>query len=220
MAAIKQRLRINVIQTAMMKRNTRYAAACLALLVIAGVVAGFTFSVAPKAELLATRAEESVPAQVNEIRGYRSWTLVNPQPVYISSRLDMLCRLPSAEDQQAETARNPHARKRISVYVNALGQQAMLTERNPKFPIGSVIVKEKVSPFKENAPELLTVMIKRERGFNPASGDWEYMVVDGTGTRTQARGKLENCQACHVPLKYTDYVSRSYMPRDVRSKLK
>ncbi len=63
-------------------------------------------------------------------------------------------------------------------------------------------------------------MIKHERGFNPESGDWEYMVVNGDGTRAEARGKLENCQACHVPLKYTDYVSRHYLPQDARARLK
>lgn len=202
----------------MMKRSTRYAAIGLALLMVGIVVAGFTFSGTQKAETIPARTEETTPSQVKEIHGYKAWTLVNPKAFYITSQLDLLCALPSAEAQRAETARNPHARKWISVYVNALGQQAMMTERNPEFPVGSVIVKEKLSPSKEGGPELLTVMVKREQGYNPDSGDWEYMIVNGTATKIEARGKLENCQGCHVSMKESGFVYRSYAPNEVRSK--
>ena len=48
---------------------------------------------------------------------------------------------------------------------------------------------EKVLPSKEStSPELLTVMIKREAGFNSDNGDWEYMSLDGTGSEVQVRG--------------------------------
>ena len=63
-------------------------------------------------------------------------------------------------------------------------------------------------------------MIKREPGFNPKSGDWEYLVFDGSGSKVEARGKLENCQACHAAKSETDYVFRSYLPHDVQSKLR
>lgn len=202
----------------MMKRNTRYAAACLALLVVGSAAAGFALSgTTPKAETISPRTEETKPAQVNEINGYRAWTLVNPQPVYISSVVNLLCRAPTAANR-ADEANNPHMRKLISVYVNDVGRQAMMTERNPKFPIGAVIVKEKLLPDKKDAPELLTVMVKREHGYNPASGDWEYMVVNGAGTKIEARGKLENCQACHVSVKDSGFVYRSYAPDELRGK--
>ena len=96
----------------------------------------------------------------------------------------------------------------------------MLEQSNPNFPEGSVIVKEKLPGKASQEPELLTVMIKRAKGFNPTSGDWEYMVVDGTGTTVQARGKLENCQSCHTGNSRTDYVFRSYLPNEVLNKLK
>jgi hypothetical protein len=114
---------------------------------------------------------------------------------------------------------SPHADKLITVYVNELGREAMLSELKPTFAVGSVIVKEKLSREKAGEPELLTVMIKRERGFNPAVGDWEFMATDGTGTKADARGRLESCQACHVLMKETDFVSRSYLPEELRSKL-
>ena len=201
----------------MMKRSTRYAAACLALVVVGSVGAGFALSGAPKAETIPSRMEETKPKQVSEINGYRAWTLVNPQPVYISSVVNMLCRAPMPANR-ADEANNPHMRKLISVYVNELGRHAMMTERNPEFAIGSVIVKEKLLLDKKDAPELLTVMVKREHGYNPASEDWEYMVVNGAGTKIEARGKLENCQACHVSMKERGFVYRSYAPDEVRSR--
>jgi hypothetical protein len=63
-------------------------------------------------------------------------------------------------------------------------------------------------------------MIKREKGFNPVSGDWEYMVTDGAGAQVQARGRLESCQACHLMNRSTDFINRSYLPREVAKNLK
>jgi hypothetical protein len=116
--------------------------------------------------------------------------------------------------------RDYHGRKYVTVYVNNIGRQAMLEQRDPKFPEGSVIVKEKLPDQSSQTPELMTVMIKRGKGFNPPSGDWEYMVVDGTGTKVLEQGKLENCQTCHTVSTGSDYIFRSYLPSEVANKLK
>ena len=91
----------------------------------------------------------------------------------------------------------------------------MLRQTKPDFPVGSMIVKEKLLRKDAGAPELLTAMIKREPGYNPASGDWEYVVLDGPGRSIEGRGKLANCQSCHALAKDTGYVFRSYLPKDV-----
>ena len=153
------------------------------------------------------------------IAGYRNWTRVNPTPVVQEPRISFQCAPPTVQQTQLESA-NPHSHKFISVYVNDVGRQAMMNDKLPHFPQGSVIVKEKL-PAKDSAsPELLTVMTKREAGYDPENGDWEYMAVAGDGRTVQARGKLEKCQACHVLEKATDYVSRNYLPREVWEKLR
>ena len=96
----------------------------------------------------------------------------------------------------------------------------MMSQMKPNFPEGSIIVKEKLLTRDSTSPELLTVMVKREKGFNQESGDWEYMVVDGEQTKVEGRGKLANCQSCHVLQSETDYVFRSYLPEDVRQSLR
>jgi hypothetical protein len=209
----------------MMKSRTRYALNCAALLVAASLVASLAFSrSAPQAKASAPRADElpspSQPAQLSEIQGYREWAKVNPRPVPIVSRLvAAMCARPTNDDR-AHDVSSPHANKLITVYVNELGRQAMMNELKPTFAVGSVIVKEKLAREEAGEPELLTVMIKRERGFNPPVGDWEFMATNGSGTKADARGRLESCQACHVLMKETDFVSRSYLPDELRSKLR
>ena len=153
--------------------------------------------------------------QVKEIAGYRSWTKVNAEPQLMPEPTAQLCA-----DVRAIQRKSPHDNKFLTVYVNELGRKAMLEEVAPSFPEGSVIVKEKLPAKDSDQPELMTVMIKQAKGFNPANGDWEYMVVDGTGTTVRARGNLENCQTCHQAKPRTDYVFRTYLSAEATKKLK
>ena len=139
------------------------------------------------------------------------WTPVNLQPYYISSALDGLCRAPTPANYEMVRKANPHVNSAITVYVNNVGRQAMFAKELGRFPEGSIIVKEKIGTTSEGrVPVLYTLMIKRESGFNPAVGDWEFAVVSGNGTQLEARGKLENCQACHVAKGKSDFVFRPY----------
>jgi hypothetical protein len=153
------------------------------------------------------------------IKGYKQWTRVNPVPAVFHSQIAFQCAAPTAQQTKMEQG-NPHRDKFITVYVNDVGRHAMMQERVPRFPQGSVIVKEKLPSKDSSAPELLTVMTKREPGYDPENGDWEYIALDGTGESVQARGKLERCQGCHMMVKATDYVSRNYLPSEFWEKLK
>jgi hypothetical protein len=140
------------------------------------------------------------------------WTQVNAQPYYISASVDALCRAPTREDYESERTRNPHAASFITVYVNNVGRQAMFSKEPRQFPEGSVIVKEKVGVYLENrAPLLYTIMIKREPGYNPTVGDWEFAVASADGAQIEASGKLGNCQACHIRKVDSDFVFRPYL---------
>ena len=152
------------------------------------------------------------------IAGYRQWTRVNPQPQMVPAQVSQLCAMPLIPPAGPGSPHGPN--KYITVYVNDIGRHAMMEEKTPLFPQGSIVVKEKLTTATSTTPELLTVMVKRERGYNPESGDWEYMIIDGTGKTVQARGKLENCQSCHEMDKDTDYISRAYLPMAFRLKLK
>lgn len=173
---------------------------------------------------IAGTAPAGVPSaggQVKEIEGYKNWTKVNAVPQLMPSNVSTACAMalpPSAN--RASSMNNPHRDKYFTVYVNDVGREAMLNQKSPKFPVGSVIVKEKLSSVNSQTPELLTVMIKQQAGFNPASGDWEYMVLDGAGAKVEGRGDLQNCQACHVANQKTDYIFRTYLSDAARNNLK
>lgn len=192
----------------MSRRKIMLSAICLVLLLSAAI------TLRSRAQQPARTSGPDITQAVTKlIAGYKQWTRVN-SPMLVSAQASQLCAI-------ALPAAGPHGPdKFITVYVNDIGRHAMMEEKVPHFPQGSVIIKEKLPLSNSTTPELLTVMVKREPGYNPESGDWEYMVFDGTGQTVQARGKLENCQSCHVMEKDTDYVSRSYLPIPVRSKLK
>lgn len=195
-------------------RLPRFSVTSICLLVGIGLFVSY-FAIQSSSSPVAPPAA-SVGNPVKEIAGYRGWSKVNTEPQLMPDRTAVLCAAPSSPT----TPKNPHTNKYVTVYVNDIGRKAMLEQSNPNFPEGSVIVKEKLPNKASQEPELLTVMIKRGKGFNPTSGDWEYMVVDGTGTMVQARGKLESCQACHTGNSRTDYVFRTYLPNEVLNKLK
>ena len=201
-------------------RRKKLVTVSLAVLALAGffLLRGISFAEQRAASVVSTATLLSNAAlQVKEIQGYRNWTRVNPQPVNMDAVVAALCAAPTGP---RSADKNPHLHKFITVYVNDAGRRAMMEEREPKFPEGSVIVKEKLARQDSLEPELLTVMIKREKGFNPQTGDWEFMVTNGAGTEPQARGKLNSCQACHTSMSATDFTYRTYLPASTRSSLK
>ena len=140
------------------------------------------------------------------------WAQVNAEPYRLSVSVDMLCRAPTAEDYEPERKKNPHAASFITVYVNNIGREAMFAKEIQRFPEGSVIVKQKISNhFEGSKPLLYTVMRKRDRGYNPGVGDWEFSVVGPNGKELQATGKLEKCQGCHQGKRDSDHVFRPYL---------
>jgi hypothetical protein len=153
------------------------------------------------------------------VAGYRAWTRVNPEPAVFHSRIATQCFLPTPEQRRLEDA-NPHRDKFVTVYVNDAGRRAMLEEKRPRFPAGTLIVKEKLTTRDSTDPELLTAMYKRDAGYDPEGGDWEYLVLDGQGKEVRARGKLESCRACHLDYPHTDFVARNYLPYELFKKLK
>lgn len=189
------------------------------IIFLAILLAGMAGYASIPTEIVAVQSSNTQPEQHELIKGYHQWTRVNPVPADLPSPLALLCFAPTTKQIEME-AGNPHKDKFITVYVNELGTNSMMHERNPRFPKGSVIVKEKLPTQESTSPELLTVMIKREKGFNAENGDWEYMALDGDGKEVRARGRLEKCQACHQMAAHVDYVHRNYLPAEVRRKLK
>jgi Cytochrome P460 len=67
-------------------------------------------------------------------------------------------------------------------------------------------VREKFSKPTDTKPEMLAVMIKREFGFNPDGGDWEFVLVNGAGTNLKLKQKQGDCLDCHRSQQDNDFV--------------
>lgn len=191
----------------------------IALAVLCLVVGLAPSKVVEEVRSSSTPSLENIPG-VKEISEYRQWVRVNLTSLPLNPLNAGLCRAPMPADIISSQA-NPHREvgKFFAVYVNEIGRRAMMSQLHPSFPQNSIIVKEKLPTEKSTAPELLTVMIKREKGFNPNFGDWEFLVLDGKATKIQARGDLTHCQFCHRDLSQTDYVFRTYLPAGAKEKL-
>ena len=144
---------------------------------------------------------------------YRKWDKVTPKPVKMPAAVAVDCA-------PANAPRGPHADKFINVFVNKMGRDSMLKERKPQFAEGTIIVKEKLAAPNSPQAELMTAMVKREEGFNPAAGDWEFFVLKSPEKIVLERGKLPHCQTCHASAKQTDYVFRSYLSASAQEKLR
>jgi len=159
-------------------------------------------------------SQRPLQSDLANLAKYRNWTLVNPTPDLMEPVAASSCAIISGQQEPS-----PHLSKYISVFVNPVAREEMMTKGSPKFPIGSMIVKQKLGSADSTTPELLTAMIKRGPGYNPESGDWEYLVLDGIASKIIEQGKLKECSGCHRSYKHSDFVTRTYLPQTVQDKL-
>jgi hypothetical protein len=109
--------------------------------------------------------------------------------------------------------KNPHEGGLVTyarVYVNDLGEPEVAKE-NPVFPVGTVFVREKLWQENDQTPALLTVMVKREKGFSKKTNDWEFLTLDGATQKLQKREKTGSCSKCHAGAQQTDFVFKTYL---------
>jgi len=90
--------------------------------------------------------------------------------------------------------------------MNGLAREALTTEPRAPFPVGSIIVREKLTKVDDAQPQLLTAMIKRGRGFNPKANNWEFLAIDGTMNKILLRQKKGSCLDCHATQTQRDFV--------------
>jgi hypothetical protein len=97
-------------------------------------------------------------------------------------------------------------------FANGLAISGLRSDQN-SFAEGSVIIREKLLKFDDPDPELITLMIKREKGFSKDTDDWEFLVIDGKIKEIKIRETIGNCAECHSKAKQTDWVFREYLKK-------
>lgn len=117
----------------------------------------------------------------------------------------------SPEPSQSRKQDPNHAVTHGVAYVNDVGSDGF--QRRPfAFPVGTMIVRETLLPSSAT-PERLVVMIKHEKSFNPKASGWEFLTVNGEGTRILKRERSGKCLACHISAKENDFVFPEEKPR-------
>lgn len=154
------------------------------------------------------------------LREYKSWRLINPSPVRARPMLPRGAVVGVGCRDPLDPINDPHGDKYVSVYVNEAGERAMLAEKNPVFPQGSVIVMEHRDAGSDPSPALLTAMVKHERGSAPHRSDWEFLLMDGGASKAADPRMLADCWVCHFTYPQTDHVIRGYLPKDVANGLR
>jgi hypothetical protein len=170
-----------------------------------GLVSLFTLAIGCSTDLTARAA--NLTGIEKAARDYQKWTPANRQPFLVEEQIWALCRGITPDEQRL--LEDKTHRGFIMVFVNGKGEAAMFNGK--PFPVGTVIVKEKHAK-KDSPTEACTVMLKREKGYNPACGDWEFAYLDAKGKATH-EGKLKNCMECHVARKGADFTFRTYLAK-------
>ena len=166
---------------------------------VLGIVGSATAEEAARNKPSAATKKSTKVAEAAPYSDYTSWKSVNPEPKVVTAAQQRACEAPSRYDHEGGW---------INVYVNQVGRKQYLKEKTPVFEAGSVIVKEKLREKDETEPRELGVMIKREVGFAPTVGDWEFLLVDAKGKVSKEQSLQKSCAACHRMRAKDDYVFR------------
>lgn len=86
------------------------------------------------------------------------------------------------------------------VYVNEIGRPVFTGESQGPLPEGTIIVKDTFYIAKDGTKGRrwnITVMRKRERGYDSENNDWEY-VTAGPGKGVRFQGRMPLCIECHL----------------------
>jgi hypothetical protein len=137
-------------------------------------------------------------------RHRRDLIRITPKPYRINWAGAPLCKRPNY------IPHSPHGQHWIHVFVSSIGTNAMATGRGV-YPVGTIILKQKFQDAAGEKTEFYTGMRKRENGYNPEMGDWEFFMLNSSGNTVTARGRIESCMDCHAKYPTTDFVSRRYL---------
>jgi hypothetical protein len=148
----------------------------------------------------------AIPTVSEIMDQYPAWQPQSPEPVAISAYIFGLCRLPTLPER--EFAESEHGRERyLQDWANPQAEAGIARRGTPPFGPGSVIVKEKYVPSGTGRDLVaIAMMIKREPGFAPTQGDWDYAYYEPDLGVIQTKEQSAYCSSCHAGAAPTDFV--------------
>jgi hypothetical protein len=116
---------------------------------------------------------------------------------------------------EKKSPQNPHERTTETfgvVYANDLAEKE-IQNTEPRFPVGSIIVREKHLNENLEKPELVIAMIKRRKGFSKSTDNWEFLTLNSDASQLIKRETKSDCAKCHIQARQTDWVFRDYLKK-------
>ena len=148
----------------------------------------------------------TIPTVSEIMDQYRAWQPQSPEAVAISAYIFGLCRLPTLPEQQFAESEHGHGRY-LRDWANPQAEAGIARRGAPPFGPGSVIVKEKyVASAAGRDLVAVAMMIKREPGFEPTHGDWDYAYYEPDLGVIQTNEQSAYCSGCHAAAAPTDFV--------------
>ncbi len=133
--------------------------------------------------------------QPGDLVGYTTWTRVNSVPL-TGDPFNVLGQVHGGGAGIRE------------IYVNDLGKAVSAAGSGFPYPVGTVLVKEtyeETATGGKGAVTQVTAMVKRVTGYNPADGNWEYILLEPDLT-VSSRGQLSACITCHAAASDRDFI--------------
>jgi Cytochrome P460 len=154
---------------------------------------------------------------------FSAWPATGPHGDPLVWMVAGLCEPPRTEEDRAARRaaadrlakergeRGPHFHPVIVVRTNPEVWDAFQARAAP-MPLGTVVVKEKHRALntEDHPVDEYAVMVKREPGYDPGNGDWEYRYVERAEKKVE-RGRLAYCVDCHKNVAAQDYLFRTYL---------
>ena len=138
---------------------------------------------------------------------YYKWDRMTPKPVPAAGEAKERC-----SPTPGVTAGPPGADGYFRLFVSDLAKPVFALPASTPFPEGAMLVKELLAAPKGSDPRTLLAMVKREQGFNPTNGNWEFFVLRITDIPVVVdSGRITYCAACHSKAKQQDFVFRNYL---------
>lgn len=146
---------------------------------------------------------------LGRLKDFKSFARVTKERVPLAAKYATLCGyLPkNLADHTTLTGKQDAA---ILVYVSPEAANAFTEEHYP-LPEGTIVLKEKFSSPDAASPELYTGMLKREKGYNPKAGDWEFFTLTGDRGAITSRGRTDSCMDCHQQYAKSDFLMKKYV---------
>ena len=136
---------------------------------------------------------------------YKAWHKMTDRAYSVPPQEARFC-----EPQLQRIPRGPHEDNKILVYMNDLAKNSY--ESDTGYPVGSIIVKEKLSQSDSEAEAGVNGMLVDLGGMLKKAEGWQYFYIEKG--RLVELANLSNCAKCHKRAEKFDFVFGTWGKRD------